>query len=65
MYGLAMGYEFTLEPPMIGLTELADMVAASRISPEISREADWSEIAVVARQLMDRTFTGKAVLRVR
>jgi hypothetical protein len=32
------------------------------LHPHISVEASWTEIGPVARQLLDRSFAGKAVL---
>ena len=62
LYGRVMGYEFRREPPTIGLAELGRFVAEGVLVPEIEREASWTEIAEVARDLIDRRFTGKAVL---
>jgi NADPH2:quinone reductase len=64
LYGLVMGYEFQIEPPRVGLAELAALVAAGALWPEIAVEASWTEVARVGRELMDRRFTGKAVLHV-
>ena len=64
LYGLVMGYEFQIEPPRIGLAELAGLVAMGALSPEIAVEAPWTEITRVGRDLMDRRFAGKAVLHV-
>jgi hypothetical protein len=35
-----------------------------KLRPQIAVEAPWSEIGTVARRLIDREFTGKAVLHV-
>ncbi len=35
-----------------------------KLQPQIAVEAPWSEIGTVARQLIDREFSGKAVLHV-
>jgi hypothetical protein len=37
---------------------------AQSLRPQIAVEAPWSEIGTVARRLIDREFTGKAVLHV-
>jgi len=34
------------------------------LRPQIAVEATWTEIGTVARRLIDREFTGKAVLHV-
>ena len=41
---------------------VADLVAAGQLSPHISLERPWKEIAQVAQDLMARRFPGKAVL---
>jgi hypothetical protein len=38
------------------------MIARGTLKPRIEIEASWSEIGTVARQLLDRSFMGKAVL---
>lgn len=47
-----------------GLALLADLIVSKKLRPQIAVEAPWSEIGTVARRLIDREFTGKAVLRV-
>ena len=47
-----------------GLALLANLIAAKKLRPQIAVEALWSEIGTVARRLIDREFTGKAVLHV-
>jgi len=64
LYGLVMGYEYRLEPPGIGLSDLAGRVATGELVPQIAREAPWTDVAEVARDLLDRRFSGKAVLHV-
>jgi NADPH:quinone reductase-like Zn-dependent oxidoreductase len=44
------------------LAILAGMIAAGTLRPRIEIEAPWTEIGAVARQLLDRSFVGKAVL---
>jgi len=46
------------------LALLTDLIAAKKLRPQIAIEASWSEIGMVARRLIDREFTGKAVLHV-
>ena len=43
---------------------LADLIAAGKLRPQIAVEAKWSEVGTVARRLIDREFTGKAVLHI-
>ncbi len=50
------------EPAANGLAILVDLLARGAVTPSIGVEAPWTEIATVARQLIDRQFTGKAVL---
>jgi len=35
------------------------------VKPIVAVEAPWTDIAVIARQLLDRSFAGKAVLHVK
>jgi len=64
LYGLVMSYEYGLEPPAVGLGDLCSRLAEGRLTPVIDRVASWRDIATVAQDLMDRRFTGKAVLRI-
>jgi len=52
------------EPAANGLAILVDLVARGVLVPTIGVEASWTEIATVARQLIDRGLNGKAVLHV-
>jgi NADPH:quinone reductase-like Zn-dependent oxidoreductase len=62
LYGFYLFTEFVGEPASVGLRRLADLVAAGQLSPHISLERPWKEIAQVAQDLMARRFPGKAVL---
>jgi len=66
LYGLTLFHELmSVERGGVGLTLLAELIAAGKLRPEIAVEAKWSEIGTVARRLIDRDFfTGKAVLHV-
>jgi NADPH2:quinone reductase len=64
LYGLYLFTELEIESGANGLRRLAAMVADGRLKPTISREAPWTEIAAVARELIDRKYPGKAVLHV-
>lgn len=50
------------EPAAEGLAILLRLIEQGALKPTIGVEAPWTEIATVARQLMDRSFPGKAVL---
>src|SRR5205807_8063650 len=65
LYGLTLFHELmSVERAGIGLALLADLIAAKKLRPQIAVGAPWSEIGTVARRLIDREFTGKAVLHV-
>ncbi len=64
LYGLMLHHEFRHEPPSPGLAHLAALVAEGRLKPAIEVEAPWAEIDRVAKELMNRRFLGKAVLRI-
>jgi NADPH:quinone reductase len=66
LYGLTLFHELmSVERGGIGLALLAAEIAAGRLKPEIAVEAGWSEIGTIAQRLIDRDFTGKAVLHIR
>lgn len=65
LYGFFLGEELTRTPAAPDLSLLARLVAAGRLTPTIAVEAPWTEVSTVAQQLIDRTFSGKAVLHVR
>jgi NADPH:quinone reductase len=63
LYGLVLFPELKkVEPASEGLALLAGMIAGGTLRPRIEIEAPWTEIGAVARQLLDRSFMGKAVL---
>jgi NADPH:quinone reductase-like Zn-dependent oxidoreductase len=65
LYGLILFHELmSVERAGIGLALLADLIAAKKLRPQIAVEAPWGEIGAVARRLIDREFTGKAVLHI-
>jgi NADPH:quinone reductase-like Zn-dependent oxidoreductase len=65
LYGLTLFHELmSVERAGIGLALLADLIAARKLRPQIAVEAPWTDIGTVARRLIDRDFTGKAVLHV-
>ncbi len=50
------------EPAADGLALLLRLVKQGVLKPSIGIEAPWTEVAWVARQLVDRGFSGKAIL---
>jgi NADPH:quinone reductase len=65
LYGLTLFHELmSVERGGIGLALLAAEIAAGRLKPQIAVEADWNDIGTIARRLIDRDFTGKAVLHI-
>jgi NADPH:quinone reductase-like Zn-dependent oxidoreductase len=66
LYGLILFSELKkVEPASEGLAVLAGMIERGTLRPRIEIEAPWTEIGAVARQLLDRSFMGKAVLHLR
>jgi NADPH:quinone reductase-like Zn-dependent oxidoreductase len=64
LYGFILFHEVLAHPASEGLARLAKLVDEGHLTPRIEVVADWTEIGEVATRLMDRGFTGKAVLRV-
>lgn len=64
LYGFYLFHEIKLEPAASGLERLARMVAAGTLRPVMGVEASLDEIGDIAQRLMDRDFSGKAVLYV-
>jgi len=64
LYGFILFDEVTRHPAGQGLARLAALIADGRLTPHIDREAPWTEIATIARELLDRRYAGKAVLHV-
>ena len=63
LYGFILFTELQrVEPAGPGLARLADLVARKKLTPAISIEAPWSQVAHIAQQLTDRKYPGKAVL---
>jgi len=66
LYGLTLFHELmSVERGGIGLRLLAELIEAKKLRPQIAIEAPWDEIGTIARRLIDRDFTGKAVLHIR
>ncbi|MFO1026761.1 MAG: zinc-binding dehydrogenase [Acetobacteraceae bacterium] len=63
LYGLILFPELRkVEPASEGLAVLAALITVGKLKPRIEIEANWNDIGSVARQLLDRSFVGKAVL---
>ncbi len=62
IYGLTLYTEAELEPSSIGLSRLLSLAAEGRLRTDISHQVDWSEAPSIAQHLIDRRFSGKAVL---
>ncbi len=65
LYGMILFDELkTVEAADKGLARISKLIGEGKLKPQISIEADWKEIADVAQQLLNRSYAGKAVLRV-
>ena len=64
LYGFILFYEVTARPASAGLARLVRLVDEGRLEPRIEVEAPWTEVGEVATRLIDRGYTGKAVLHV-
>ncbi len=64
LYGFILFHEVLEKPASGGLDRLARPVADGSLRPHIALEEPWTEIGAVAERLMQRSFTGKAVLHV-
>ena len=62
LYGLNMMEELNHHGASEDLAWLAQMVAKQKLKTSIEVEASWHEIGDVAQRLLQRQFTGKAVL---
>ena len=62
LYGFIIFHELKRKSVSEGLTRLSRFVADGRLRPQIEVEAPWTQIGDVAQRLMNRSFTGKAVL---
>lgn len=63
-YALALFHDFRHQPAAPDLARLVKALADGTLNPHIEIERPWEEIEDVAQQLMNRAFTGKAVLHV-
>ena len=66
LYGFILFDEFTtLETTSDGLKRLAELVADGKVTPHISVEDSWENIAAISQDLLARKYPGKAVLSVK
>ncbi len=63
--GFTLYREDAIASPAAGLTRLLGLCAAGKLQVEVSVIDDWQRTAETARALIERRFTGKAVLRIR
>lgn len=64
LYGFILFHEVQKSPAALGLQRLVHLVDRGVLRPHIDLETDWTEVGLVAQQLHDRAFVGKAVLHV-
>ena len=64
LYGFILFHEVVALPASKGLARLAKLVEEGRLKPRIEVEAPWTDVGEVAARLIDRGYTGKAVLHV-
>ncbi|MNW69347.1 hypothetical protein D3C74_483310 [compost metagenome] len=64
MYCFFLGEEINRYSPAGDLKLLGELVSKGQLVPKIEVEASWKEIGAVAQQLIDRKFSGKAVLQI-
>lgn len=62
LYGLRMYIELRQRAAAEDLAWLAQQVAAQKLRTPIEVEASWHDVAAIAQRLLQRQFTGKAVL---
>jgi NADPH:quinone reductase len=64
LHGFILFHEVRARPASDGLARLLKLVADGRLKTNISVQEPWTEVSEVAQRLLDRGYTGKAVLRV-
>jgi NADPH2:quinone reductase len=65
LYALNMYAEFDTRPRSEDLAWLAQLVARQQLRTHIEVEASWLEVGAIAQRLLQRQFTGKAVLHLK
>jgi NADPH:quinone reductase len=64
LYGFILFHEVLADPASDGLARLSRLVDEGNLRPHVSVETSWEEVGEVAQRLLDRGYTGKAVLSV-
>jgi NADPH2:quinone reductase len=64
LYGFIIFHEMKRKPVSADLSRLSRFIEDGRLRPQIEVEAPWTQIGDVAQRLMNRSFTGKAVLHI-
>lgn len=64
LYGFILFHEVHANPASDGLDRLARLVAEGRLNPRIGLDDSWNNVGNAAQDLLDRRYTGKAVLRI-
>ena len=64
LHGLNLYAESAVNPLTDQLARLSRLMAGGRLSVDIERRAEWSDVGPLAQALIDRDFIGKAVLSV-
>jgi NADPH:quinone reductase len=64
LYGFIVFHEVVAQPASKGLARLVKLVDEGRLKPRIEVEAPWTDVGEVAARLIDRGYTGKAILHV-
>jgi NADPH:quinone reductase-like Zn-dependent oxidoreductase len=62
--GFILFHEVRARPASDGLARLLKLVADGRLKANISVQEQWTAVGEVAQRLLERGYTGKAVLRV-
>ncbi|HEX2911810.1 MAG TPA: zinc-binding dehydrogenase [Chloroflexia bacterium] len=65
LYGFILFHEVKTRPAGQGLARLARLVGDGKLHPRIDVEAPWTQVGEVANKLINREFTGKAVLHLK
>jgi NADPH:quinone reductase len=64
LYGFILFHEVLAHPASEGLARLVSFLQEGVLRPRIEVREPWTEVGEVAARLIDRGYTGKAVLRI-
>ena len=64
MMGFYLYSQAEKSPPSEGLSRLLQLVSEQKITCMIEKEASWDDVGIIAEELFNRTFNGKAVLHI-